>query len=132
MSAALPTVTSFEKPSPFCRAYCAKVSAMLPLWEISSIGPAAAFQPSALTRPEALNMPAQLGPIMRAPARRKASANSCSGRFPSGPVSPKPAVITTTAGTPSATQSLIVSATKPGRTSTIANSTGPGTARNEG
>src|SRR6266498_4345913 len=63
MSAAFPTVMSLLKPRPFSRANWAKVSAMLPLWEMRAIGPGGGCQPRALTRPDALKSPAQFGPI---------------------------------------------------------------------
>ena len=72
---------------------------MLPLCEITAMGPAGTPHPSTFTRPEALKRPAQLGPIMRPPASRSRRAIACSTALPSGPVSPKPAVMTTTAGT---------------------------------
>ena len=131
MSAAFPTVMSLLKPRPFSRANWAKVSAMLPLWEMRAIGPGGGCQPRALTRPDALKSPAQFGPIMRPPLARSRPAISRSSALPAGPVSPKPAVMTTTPGTRRSAHSAMTPGTRSGRTSTTARSTASGTSRRD-
>ena len=56
--------------------------------------------PCILTAESVLMTPMQFGPAIRIPARRIFSSNRSSRFRPSGPVSAKPALITTTAETP--------------------------------
>src|SRR5581483_6656928 len=78
------------------------------------------------TAGSALMMPMQFGPIRRMPAARQTRISSACFVWPSCPVSPQPAEITTSALTPLRPHASTVSITNFSGTTTTANSTGPG------
>ncbi len=80
-----------------------------PLWLENAMGPAGGKtgENDALSRiaGSVLTRPMQFGPIIRTPAARALSRSRASCARPCSPVSPKPALMTMTAGTPFAMQS---------------------------
>ena len=68
-------------------------------------------EPFMLTAALVLMTPRQLGPIMRMPARRTIDRSSFSRALPSGPVSEKPALMTTMPRTPFSTHCWTTSST---------------------
>ena len=81
----------------------------------------------ALSPMAVLATPTQLGPTSRIPFARARSRSSASAAAPSRPISPKPALNTTTLLTPAVAQSATTSITAAVGTATTASSIGSGT-----
>jgi hypothetical protein len=79
-----------------------------------------------------LMMPMQLGPTMRAPAARTRSRSAASTAAPAGPVSAKPAEITTTPPAPRRRHSSTDPGTAAAGTTTTASSGASGSADTDG
>ena len=102
-----------------------------PLWDRNptrpgsgTIGPKVA---SRRTCGSVFTIPRQLGPMRRIPAARQTASSSRWRWAPSGPVSAKPAEMTTIARTPLAAHSPAASTTYGAGRASTARSTGPGT-----
>ena len=130
-SALLPTETNWDMLTFRPRAYARIASPSAPLWLENAIGPGAgnAGEKVALRRtsPSVFATPMQLGPIIRAPAARTRSRSAVSRARPAGSISPKPAVMTTMAGTAFARHASTAPSTHAAGTAITARSTAPGT-----
>ena len=108
-SALLPIETNWVRPIPRSAATFKIATPSAPDWLTKPIEPARAGVGAKValrrTSGAVLITPMQLGPIIRTPARRTVSRSVLSSAAPSGPVSAKPAVITTNPPTPLAMHS---------------------------
>src|SRR5688500_7665576 len=130
MSALLPTDTKVAIPRPSELATSMIASPSAPLCDETPTRPRGgtpgAKVASSNTAAFVLAMPMQFGPINLMPAPRQTFTNSDWRAFPSGPVSEKPAEITTSALTPFRAQAVATSITFAAGTTITARSTGPG------
>ncbi len=129
-SALLPTLTKCEIPSPSAPAVSRIASPSAPLCDENATCPAGghagANVASSRMPLSVFRTPRQLGPTMRMPYLRVVSRSARSRSAPSGPVSLKPAVITTTPRTPFWPHSSTASRACRAGTTMIARSTSPG------
>ena len=104
MSARLPIEAKQETPIPRWLARSIRASPRAPLWEAKPTWPRGGLPGAKVTFncecSAVFRIPRQFGPTSRIPAALQTSTSSRWSSAPAGPVSPKPAEITTTAGTP--------------------------------
>ena len=119
-----------------CRAIFRMAMPNAPLCDMKAMRPVSgrvgAKVASMLTAGSVLITPMQFGPIIRMPYCRTRSPSRASNRFPSSPVSAKPAVITTRPVTPFFAQSSTTPSTSSRGTTMTAMSTGSGIAETVG
>jgi len=120
ISALLPMLKTLEKPIFWASAVSKTPVMRAPDWEMRPMDPGSGMAPKlALSLADVLATPRQLGPRKRTPAARARPTVCSSSAKPAGPVSLKPAEMTTAAWVPLSPRAPIASGTSgAGRTIT--------------
>jgi hypothetical protein len=134
-SALLPTETKLDTPRSRRVASCRMAIPRPPDCEANPMCPRTGLTGAKVAFMEiasaVLMMPMQFGPTMRMPYRCESETSSRSAAVPSGPVSAKPALITTSPPTPRSPQASTTPATGAAGTAMTARSTDSGSSDTE-
>ena len=135
-SSLFPTDTKADRPRPAARVCSPSTTPTAPDWETRASRPGSGSGKAKvafiLISGSVFATPRQFGPTIRIPCLRATLSISVSTAAPERPVSPKPAVITVTARTPTEAASSITAGTADAGTATMARSTGSGTDNSAG